>query len=559
MKKNLIWIIVAVGLVLRIYNLNHYPSGFTPDEASFGYDAYSLLHTGQDQWGHAWPLVLESFGDFKAPLYSYILIPFVFVFGLHEWVIRLPSALLGTAAIYVVYLLVWEMLKQVQHDKYGKQPTIAIIASFILAISPWHIMLSRGAFEANLTSFFMPLGIYLFIKGGENSKLYFWSALIFGLNMFTYHSAKVVTPLIVAFLLLSKDLKDLNLKSFIKVINNNMLFISIFSIFVLLTVYTFTLGAAARAKDINVFKGSLEEAANERTQSVLLGLNPLIARIGHSKYQIGFERFMDRYVDYFSPSFYATDGPGEATYGMFPGNGVLYVFEILFLLYFLVNYKKYSDNIYIKLLVFWLLIAPIPAALTSGVSLAANRSAIMIPALQILVSIGLYEFINRYKNYYVKPIVGGLYILFFVLYVFDYAYLAPFKFGDKMLAGNMEMARYVLDNKDKYSQIIIDKKLSEPHIYLAFVEKLDPTIFQSSTKSWDYKNRGLTWVDQLPEYDLSKYTFRAIHFTDDKKLANTLLIGRPEDFPASIRPVKTIYYPSGLAAIVIVDPAKESL
>lgn len=570
MKKYIIWFIVGIGLLLRVIGLNSYPPGFTPDEASFGYDAYSLLHTGKDQWGHVWPLVLESFGDFKPPLYSYLLLPFVAIFGLEKWVVRFPNVLLGTAAIYITYLLVKEILRLTpfaQNDKNQKSiinnlKSLPIIASAILAISPWHIMLSRGAFEANLTTFFLPLGIYLFLRAKENRKLYFWSALIFGLNLFSYHSAKVVTPLIVVFLLLSKERskawsRGLSLKSLVSLIKNSKLFIGVFSLFVILTLYTFTLGAAARAKDINIFKGSLEDAARERTQAVLLGLNSSVARVFHSKYQVGIERFFDRYVDYFSPQFYFADGPGEATYGMIPGEGVMYAIEIFFLLYFIYSLSKYKEVPVIKLLIFWILIAPIPASLTAGPSFSGNRSAIMMPAITILTAFGLFSFLADLKKSYLEfavPIVSFSYLILFLSYAFNYLYIAPFRYADKMLAGNTEMAEYIKENGSSYSQIVIDKKLSEPHIYIAFAEKFDPLEYQRTTNSWRYKDNGLTWVDQLPEYRLGKYVFRSVHITEYLPTDNVLLVGRPEDFPATVRPQKTIYYPSGTEALYIVDP-----
>src|SRR3989344_7065913 len=105
-----LWGIIILGFLLRVIVLQKIPVGFTPDEASFGYDAYSLLKTGQDQWGHFLPLTLESFGDFKAPLYTYLTIPSVAIFGLTKFATRFPNALLGSAAVYITYLLVVQLL-----------------------------------------------------------------------------------------------------------------------------------------------------------------------------------------------------------------------------------------------------------------------------------------------------------------------------------------------------------------------------------------------------------------------------------------------------------------
>ena len=164
--KKLLLLILTVAFLLRAVGLNSYPPGFTPDEASFGYDAYSILETGRDQWGKSFPLTLQSFGDYKSPLYSYVAIPFVAVFGLEKYSVRLANAVVGTLAVYLTYLLAYELFNNRLIFKTKVDPEIgAIIASFLLAISPWHVMMSRGAFEANLALFFIVAGVYFFLKG----------------------------------------------------------------------------------------------------------------------------------------------------------------------------------------------------------------------------------------------------------------------------------------------------------------------------------------------------------------------------------------------------------
>src|SRR5688572_6123301 len=134
------WILIAIlalGLVLRLLLLGQHPGGFAADEAAQGYDAYSLLKTGKDQWGVSWPIVsFRSFADFKAPLQTYLMLLPVALFGLTEFATRLPSALVGTMAIFVIYLLAGEIFKNKK---------IALLSALILATSPWHLQFSRTA------------------------------------------------------------------------------------------------------------------------------------------------------------------------------------------------------------------------------------------------------------------------------------------------------------------------------------------------------------------------------------------------------------------------------
>src|SRR3990167_1382093 len=111
MQKWLLAGILALAFVLRVVGLSSFPPGFTPDEASFGYDAYSILKTGKDQWGKPFPLVLESFGDFKSPLYAYLTVPSVAAFGLNKFAVRFPNAILGTLAVLAAYLLAGKLFR----------------------------------------------------------------------------------------------------------------------------------------------------------------------------------------------------------------------------------------------------------------------------------------------------------------------------------------------------------------------------------------------------------------------------------------------------------------
>ena len=97
---------LIIGSALRLINLGSVPQGFTWDEAALGYNAYSIIKTGRDEFGKFLPLIFKSFGDYKPGVYVYTAVPTIAVFGLSEFATRLPSALAGIMAIYSVYLLV---------------------------------------------------------------------------------------------------------------------------------------------------------------------------------------------------------------------------------------------------------------------------------------------------------------------------------------------------------------------------------------------------------------------------------------------------------------------
>src|SRR5690242_10066181 len=89
--------IVLLALILRFYQLGSNPPSLNWDEAAWGYNAYALGIDGRDEFGVLLPYkYIESFGDFKPPLYAYLTILPVKLFGLTEFATRFASAAFGT-------------------------------------------------------------------------------------------------------------------------------------------------------------------------------------------------------------------------------------------------------------------------------------------------------------------------------------------------------------------------------------------------------------------------------------------------------------------------------
>lgn len=566
MQKRLLVGIILLAFLLRVPFLETFPAGFTPDEASFGYDAYSLLKTGKDQWGRALPLYLESFGDFKPPLYAYLTVPSVALFGLTKFATRLPSGLIGTAAVYVVFLLTKEfyrfgfsrILKRVDAD------IMASITALLLAVSPWHVQLSRGAYEANLTAFLMPLGIYFFLKGQKERRYLSYSALVFGLNIFSYHSARLVTPLMVGFLIfIFADRKD-KLKfstSLRSAVEKYKTFILIFGAFLALAGYTFFQGAGRRVEDVSIFRGALEEQADARLAAIESGMSPEIARIFHNKYLVVINRFFNSYKQYISLEFLFESGAGEATYGMALGMGVLYWFELPLLLGFLILLVRKRQSRVLQLILFWILASPIPAGLTTGVGYAGNRAAVMLPILQIASAIGFayyYQFVKESldkKSLRLFSVGASLVILVFLLSFVRHYLNSQITLSKAMLDGNLQSSYWLAENAGSKAKVIVSTRLSEPHIYIAFANKWDPKNYHIHTTDWGrYMDEGHTFLDQLHRYNLGKYFFQKIENEDLQNPKSTLLVGKPDEFPDGLNVIQTFAYPDGEEAILIAEP-----
>lgn len=183
--------IIFIAFAVRAYRLVDIPSGFFADEASIGYNAYTILTRGMDEYGTPHPLFFRAFGEFKSPVEIYSTIPFIAIFGLNEFSVRFPSVIFGTATIIAIYFLTKELFLKHENKK-----IIALIATLFLAISPWHIHFSKAPFEG-----FMPyilftiIGLYFFLKSQSNIRLLPLSIFSFALAIYCYFPARIFIPL----------------------------------------------------------------------------------------------------------------------------------------------------------------------------------------------------------------------------------------------------------------------------------------------------------------------------------------------------------------------------
>src|SRR3989304_8783311 len=136
--KVLLAVIVFLAFFLRFYKVTRVPPSLNWDEASIGYNAYSILKTGRDEWGEFLPLHFKSYGEYKVPGQIYASIPGIAVFGLNELGVRITPVIYGTLTVLMLYFLAKALMAK-------EAP--ALIASLLLAISPWHIQLTRASFE----------------------------------------------------------------------------------------------------------------------------------------------------------------------------------------------------------------------------------------------------------------------------------------------------------------------------------------------------------------------------------------------------------------------------
>jgi 4-amino-4-deoxy-L-arabinose transferase-like glycosyltransferase len=549
----LLLIVVFIAIFLRVYKLGSVPPSLNWDEVSLGYNAYSILHTGKDEYGKFLPLVLQSYDDYKPALYTYLAIPTVSLLGLTEIAIRLPSVTAGIIAIILVYFLIIELLggKKVKIlDKEINSKYVGVLTALFLAISPWHIQFSRIAFESNAGLTINIAVFYLFLKGLKKPWFLPISFFVGALNIHMYQSDRVFTPLFLIALSLIFYKQLLKVKKWF-----------IFSVFIAFLValpfivYTFTnSNALLRAKGVSVFS---DQHLVERSSSKLLQdseTHNIVGKIFDNR-RIEFGKaVVSGYISHFDLNWLFITGDIERHHA--PFMGLLYLFELPFLfigIYILVFLK--FDWRYKLSFFFYFLLVPIPASITSGVPHAV-RTLNFEWTFEFFIALGLITsvvFIYDQKNKIFATLIKLfiiVYCLFAIInisyYINQYFVQQNYYSSADWLYGYKQMIFYVDSQKAKYDKVIVENQVpfDQSYMFFLFYLKVDPLYYQSlgGTKTGGFKEEHKGF------YNL---TFR--HIPDVKDTGKILIVGKPGDIPENLRNRKVFYYLNGDAAIAVAE------
>ena len=462
---------ILLGGVLRLMKFPAVPGGLNRDEAALGYNAFSLLETGKDEWGKQWPIVFRSFGDYKLAGYIYTLIPSIAAFGLNEFSVRLPSLLAGIALIPSAFFFTHTITKS---------KTIGVFAAGIQAIVPWAIHYSKVAFEANLALMLFVLGLtFIFHEAPRCTKKSFLGVLLVFLSLITYNAPLVILPVIIMILLLWE-------KRLIK----SVVFLVLGIIVAFMLVYPAT--QSKRAITIFSDEGVKTALMNGRSQA---GSN-IVQRIYFSR-PIYYSRVVVRqYISSFHPEFLVVRG-GQNPWHQAPGTAhlswTLYALAIFGLL---VGWKIFrpEDNLLIYGIFF---ASPLASAITSDAP-QATRMLLFFFMMTFFAAVGLY-WIFRYSKWIAMSIVIAATLeLFFYMQI----YLGSFAQHPQLewMAGldNAIVHANQLRTSNETIAIIGDQHYM--YIYPLFYEKVDPNEFRSTVQYYPNDALGLSQVKQFGNY-----------------------------------------------------------
>jgi 4-amino-4-deoxy-L-arabinose transferase-like glycosyltransferase len=461
-NKIVIILIVALSLIIRLWRLDSFPPGLYWDETSLGYDAYSLLKTGHDHRGNGWPTIwIESYQDYKPPLYVYTAIPFVAIFGLNPYSVRLPSVLAGTLTVLAVYLLIKELFK---NDRWAQW------SALLLAINPAHIIFSRGGFEVNLSVFLILLAVFGYVKALSRGWWFILSAVLFGLTPYAYHGAKLSTPLLVLGLSIFNYKRLLTKKHLFWFFGFGGLLLAFFwPHFMSLSNPV----SKQRFQETSAF--TILDPIIESNQEIQEDGGGFIARLWHHRYFKYLSIFKDKYVSHFDFGFLFLNGDSNVRHSVQLFGGLYHIEIVLIAVGIFTLIKQKNKKKYFVILP--LLLAPITASLTKATP-HTLRTLLAMPFWAVLSGLGISVLVKKQTGMWEKILIG---LLFTEVVVFGFVYtnIYPKLYSRDWQYAYLPLFGYLQKIDSKYEHIYIDNEYGRSYMYYLFYSQVDPSLVQA--------------------------------------------------------------------------------
>ena len=522
--KIIFFCIFLLAAFLRLYKLSDLPASLNPDEVALGYTSYSLLTTGADEHGNFLPIVLESFGDWKLPVYSYIGVIPIAVFGLNEAAVRLPSVIAGLIGVLLIFKISNLLFSKIE---------ISLLAAFFYALSPWSIYFSRAAYEVNVATTLCMCGLYLFLHYISNKKENLWilisSYLFFCATLVTQHNYILFTPLFVFSLLITYRKRILNKKPL-------LISLTAFIIIFIILFETLSQGISNKKSNLNLFNDkNLIYTRVEKLRGDKADKNQFVEHLIHNKYlgisyQIG-----QNYLNSFSPN-YLFDKGGEKLVHNIGDIGFFYLFDVVLIFMGFIAFFWNRDKS-LKILLPWLLIAPIPSALTRDAP-NATRLFTILPVLILIISYGSYKItqlllVNRFG----KAVFCILIALFLLntLYFFDIYFIHFNLHRVRFWRYGYREAVYITKRYPDYS-VVMRGPENFPYIYFLFYYSYNTRKFQREVNYLPSTSEGFRYVKGFGRFefveriDYTKLKSKTVYI-DDQIYSKSGLIRLPSGEP----------------------------
>lgn len=538
--------ITFIAGLLRLPLLSHFPPALYSDEVSQGYNAYSVYKTGRDEYGTLLPVSFRSFGDWKPPLQTYLMIPTIAFFGLNEYGIRLPGALLGTFTVFIVFFLVKEIL---DYYKVTNKTAvfISLCSSLLLATSPWHIYQSRAAMLTGVELFCVVSALLAFFKGLHSQRWLIVSALFWAFSIYSYYAMRLIAPLFIAvlFCCFRKQLKWRMM--IVPAVSMGIILLPLVLMFFKNPDVVF-----GRAKTVSIFydQGTAltvwDHSAQDGQQAPVV-----ITQFFHNKPSYYAREILRRFFQHFDGNFLFLTGDANPPFTI-AEMGLLYLVDGLLIFGGLVWLIRYQQKLLIFLLC-WIGISILPASLTF-MTPSANRTFTMVVPLLFISALGgnfIYDTFKKYRLF-LSVIIISLYVINFGYFLYQYTVVLPKDYAHTWHFGYKELYSYLNTQENNYKKIYISAKASVPYIFLLYNKVIDPNLVQKNTdRNFTLDEFGFEHVNAYGEKYLFPRKFSWEKNGERLGISDLLVLTPNEIVGENVRLINIVEYPNHTPAFKI--------
>lgn len=485
---------VLLVVFLRFYQLGKIPLGINVDEASYGYDAFNLLKTGNDMWGNH-DTTLKSFGDYKPAGLAYTLIPFVKYLGLNTFSTRLPSSIFGILTLLITFII----LRLLFQNK-----LISYLGVFILALSPWHFGLSRLFYEPNVGLFFIVCSIYFqirYLRNPESIKYLVITGIFVALGGYYY---AVLRYLGVG--MLGITLIIANLPNYQKIIKHGAILVICWVVIALpyLGDMFGSKGLVRLGQEgaLHEFGNVLVITENREMCYISSGYSTAIAKSCYILWNKPGEKIVNAartYVELFSPKYLFLTGYQKDIVPEKVGAFIAILYPVFLLgIYFCIS--KFGKQKEVTYLLSSLLFVNMPIAIAGAQNIHRNVIGLYFAFLIIIYGLNNFvQYLSKIDNKLLKLAIVIFSLMVFLWsqsrYLVNYFYIYTRIQPDIWLSDTPEVMEWLGTNRKSRNIVYYDYDAGP--LYYSFYNHLDPSYFQKSV-SWDDLNQyGWTRINRV--------------------------------------------------------------
>ncbi len=542
-KKHFFVVLVALvfftGFFLRFYHLGSVPNGLYPDETALGYNAYSILMSGKDEYGVSMPLYFRSFDDYKLPVYVYSTVLTEKLFGINAFAVRFPSSLMGSLSIIGIFAVMFILTKK---------KWLALLTATVLAFNPWHLFFSRAGYEVNVATSLMLFGVLFFVLAVQNKRkylLFILSIISFVLAVYTYNVTRLIAPAIFAFLCLYyyKDLKKYPLTKSLSL----LLLFGVGLLPFVITFFALQSQPGFAAHDDALLIGKVARTDYILTRSYFASLPQLIQKFMFNYVFLVGYAYLKNLVSFFSSSFFFITGADRPNENIAGNLGMFYYFDLPFIFYgaYLVVKNKIKE-LYPFLI--WFLVIYFLGSIIKSVPNGTRTYAVVIP-FTVFASYGIYSALKlllTVKQKMIRNLVlilsSGVIVYSVLFYLLSYFVRFPIELAQDWRSEDQKTVEYIQSIEKNYDKVVFDTSSGFYYTSLLFYGKIDPTFHQTHAT---YSLHGLVnGVDKV-----GKYEFRKVDWGKELKGQKTLFITGSNNVPDNSTTVNLIFYPTRPVAI----------